>query len=173
MPLGKQGKPPNKKSKEQKEPVELDVEDVLESAYDTLHRLGLKLPKRPSFDPPKFPEDLSKVTDKKLGFLLGAFTAWATYAEGQLADLDSRHEVVKENEKIIKLLEQLRGEGSIKDREAKAYVSKKTRSRSVTYYKKKAEHKLLLAVFQGYVAKHKAISREISRREKLYEGRES
>jgi len=174
MPLASRTAKPKTSAQPTNELIEddgtFDEEAIVDHAAKTLHRLGLRLPKRPKAKDgseldPVFPSDLSAVPSDGLGRLLGEFTAMADYATGQLSLLDTRQSITKHNEKFTVAGETLRGKGSsLKLREAEATTGQKTRARSLNHQVRIAEYTLLRTVAESYTNKAKAISREITRR---------
>jgi hypothetical protein len=64
-------------------------DEVMEQVEDDLVNMGFPLPSRPargddSMDLPDLPVDLTQFSSKELGALLSEFSAWYSYAAGQL-----------------------------------------------------------------------------------------
>lgn len=148
----------------------IDEEELVEGSLQTLHRLGLRLPRKPKAKDgteldPVFPSDLSEVSSDSLGRLLGEFTSMADYATAQLALMDTRQAITKYNEKLTVTWELLGASGgNAKLREAKATTQQKARVRALAHQVRVAEYTLLRTVAEGFTNKAKAISREITRR---------
>jgi len=154
----------------------LNEHAIVGTAVDTLHRLGLRIPKRPKNSDGTsveidYPSDLTKATLDQLGQLHGQLAAMVDYAGAQLAMMDSRHSIAKDNERAMRVVQELRGDAtSIKQREKDATVNTVSRERSLVYHTCVAEYKLLQAVHEGFVNKQKSVSREFARRGLLVPG---
>ncbi len=159
-----------------REPKEvLDEDEIVDSAQGLLNRIGLRLPKKPKDAKGRdieleFPDDVSAISTEELGKLHGQYTTMVDYVRCQLALYDIRHMTTKHNERVTHTLEGLRSKGSsVKEREARGMTSEKSSARSQAHYVRVAEYKLLSAVYEGYLDKKGALSREITRREKQRE----
>lgn len=156
----------------------IDASEVRAAAKAKLKKLGLRLPRQPqrkNGDPlrPKIPgNDPTKLTDRQVSKYLWQFNAMADYIEGQLSLLELQSDVAKTNENARKLLKFLKGSGSIKNKEAEALTNEDTQEATLQHHKRKAEFKLLKAVYESYVRQGKTMSREQSRRDNSTPSRE-
>lgn len=127
-----------------------------------------RMPPRPGSDP-DMPDDITRISGDQLGTLHAQFVAMADYLEGQvgLADIAAAEEEAYLEH--VKAAIRLRKSGTVADKDAKTLNDETFIEAEMSTLRASARAKLLKARLRGYDKCAAALSREITRREKLME----
>jgi hypothetical protein len=127
-----------------------------------------KLIDRPRIDP-SFPDDITQLTDEELGRLFGRFIAMVDYLEQETAKADVGATSLEARLAHVKAAVRLGKSGTIADRDTKTLNDEAYLAAELPALEAEAKAKLLRARLRGYDKCASALSREMSRREKIME----
>ncbi len=136
-------------------------------AITTLQHYGPLMP-RPR-EEPQMVDDISAVEGDGLGQLYGLFVYWTAYLEEQVCLLDLAASESAGRLDHVKAAIRLKKSGTVADRDAKALNDPEFIEAEMPVFTAQAKAKLLRARLRGYEKIAAALSREITRREKLLE----
>lgn len=127
---------------------------------------------KPSCDP-RLPGDLSNLNDAQLGKLWTEYSAMVQWAKGVCANAEVEAAEVKRREKIVRAKAFLSAEGSREERAAQVETDPEVQRLSGEVMTLDGIATLATALFDGYMIGKDAVSRELTRRIALEQGRGS
>jgi hypothetical protein len=147
-----------------------DDSNTLIKAEQTIHELGLPIPKKP-YNAAKpdlaWPENVADLSTVELAEHLTWWSAWSGYARYHLARAETNHEAFSTKYRIETQVKIMKSKGDHKTvTELKASVAQlpEMQRLEAQMLKAEAEKKLLKALLENYEGKYKTVSREVTRR---------
>lgn len=137
-----------------------------------LRELKLRAPERPQveqggFIDPVLPPDITKLSDLQLGQLYGEFCAMAQYVGPRAAIKAMATASARRTDKIIRARSHLKQTGTVGDKAAQVEVDADVLQSSYALAVAENEEVLVQAMLETYVIGREALSRELTRRQKV------
>jgi len=148
--------------------------NTLISSEKQIRALGLPIPKpfAGAANALMWPSNVADLTTVELAQHMTWWTAWSAYARYNLARAETNHEAFSTENRIAREVAIAKSKGDFKSvTELKASISQfpEMQRLEAKMLKAEAEKKLLKALLEGFEAKGKTISREVSRRSAEWE----
>jgi hypothetical protein len=118
---------------------------------------------------PVLPTDLTVLDDVAVGRLFSEFACMAIYVKLCLAVRVVETAEVKRSDKIMRARVRLEKEGTVEDKAAQVEIDHRTKSVSRELLLGEGVETLTSALMEAYLIGRDAVSRELSRRQKVYE----
>lgn len=139
-----------------------------------LAALELRAPPRPSHDgkrllDPTLPPDITRLTDTQLGTLLGEFSSMAQYVGPRTAMKAMVAASAKRRDKITRSMAHLRQRGTVGDKAALVETDPQVMETSHALLVAESEEAIVAALLESYIIGKEALSRELTRRQKVAE----
>ena len=147
---------------------------AIDTIRDKIKPMMIKKIQRPvdeNGDPlnPVLPPDLTALTDECLGRLFSEFACMAQYVKLHLAVRIVEVAEAKRSDKIMRARVRLEKTGTVEDKAAKVEVDPRTRKTSMSLLVDEGTETMTAAIMETYLIGRDACSREMSRRQRVYD----